>query len=76
MCIRDSGQLELQEFIKTDKKMLQLLLEQPQEFLQREQRLMQLRGKIPSRAYRTLLIGCSAGTGAMLQAIMRRLMRK
>lgn len=74
--LRESGQLELQEFVKSDKKMLQLLLEQPQEFLQREKRLMQLRGKISSRAYRALLIGCTAGTGAMLQAIMRRLMRK
>ena len=74
--LQESGQLELQEFIKTDKKMLQLLLEQPQEFLQREKRLMQLRGKIPSHAYRALLIGCIAGIGCMVQAIVKRLMRK
>lgn len=74
--LQKEGRLQLQEFVNEDQKMLQLLLEQPQQFEQKEKILLPLRRHISNRAYRALLIGRIAGIGDMLQAILKRLMRK
>ena len=74
--MQKEGRLQLQEFVNEDQKMLQLLLEQPQQFEQKEKILLPLRRHISNRAYRALLIGRIAGIGDMLQAILKRLMRK
>lgn len=74
--LQEEGQLELEDFAKSDQRLLGLLLEQPQQVWQKEKCLLPLRQRIPSRFYRALLIGRTAGVGTMLQAIIRRLMRK
>lgn len=74
--LQKEGQLELQEFSKNDQKLLRLFLEQPQQIWQKERYLLPLRQRVPSRFYRALLIGRTAGIGNMLQAILKRLMRK
>jgi len=74
--LQDRGQLQLQKFAKADQKLLQLLLAQPEQFWKKEQLLLSLRQRIPNRVYRALLIGRIAGIGAMLQAVVNRLMRK
>lgn len=74
--LQKCGQLQVQEFSKQDARMLTVILKQPEDFLKKEQRLIPLRQKIPGRVYRALLIGRIAGTGCMVQAVIKRLMRK
>jgi len=71
-----SRQLNLKAFNKTDARMLQLLLEDVEQFVEKEQRIMQLRKKISNKAYRALLIGCTAGIPCMLISVAKKILRK
>lgn len=74
--LQHSGQMQMAEFSKTDARMLQMILEQPQQFWKREQVILPFRQKLPNKVYRALLIGRVAGLTCMVQAVIKRLLRK
>ncbi len=71
-----TGQLKKADFAKTDWRMLYMIMEQPERFLEKETILLPLRQNISNRVYRALLIGRTTGVIAMVQAVIKRLMRK
>lgn len=71
-----AGQLKKTDFAKTDWRMLYMIMEQPERFLKKETVLLPLRQNISNRVYRALLIGRTTGVIAMVQAVIKRLMRK
>lgn len=74
--LRLQEQLHIEVFNKTDTRMLQMILQDHEQFFAKEQLIMPLRKKVPNKIYRALLIGRTAGVICMVQAVIKKLLRR
>ena len=74
--LQQKQQLQVDKLSAADARMLNLIINEPEQFWMKEQVILKLRRKVPNQIYRALLIGRTAGLKCMVQAIIKRLSRK
>lgn len=71
-----SAQLDISEFSKADARMLRMIIKDRNGFIMKERMILPLRKKLPNRIYRALLIGRTAGLGCMMEAVIKKLLKR
>ena len=74
--LQQKEQLQMDKLSAADARMLNLIINEPEQFWMKEQVILKLRRKVPNQIYRALLIGRTAGLKCMVQAVLKRLSRK